>query len=76
MHSKISNNKRKQARNAIMLKSPGTKPVSTLTHSTGEVAEHFIKWRTAQSEARDLGNNCSPDTGLADYLVYIDVNSK
>jgi len=59
-----------------MLKSAGTPPVSTLTHSTGEVAEHFIKWRTAQSEAQALGNNCSPDTGLADYIEYIDAKSR
>ena len=76
MHSTISNNKRQAKRNASMLKSPTTPPVSTATHSSKEVAEHFMAWRTAQAEARSLGNNCSPDTGLADYIEYIDAKSR
>jgi hypothetical protein len=76
MHSTISNHKRRDKRKASMLKSAGTPPVSTATHSSKEVAEHFLAWRTAQSEAQALGNNCSPDNGLADYIEYIDAKSR
>lgn len=51
MHTKISNNKRKQRR--------VRQPVSTLTHTTREVAEHFIKWRENLNETM-IGHNGGP----------------
>ena len=51
MHTEISNNKRKQRR--------VRQPVSTLTHTTREVAEHFLKWREKLNETM-IGHNGGP----------------
>ena len=48
---RISNNKRKQRR--------VRQPVSTLTHTTREVAEHFLKWRENLKETM-IGHNGGP----------------
>ena len=50
MHTIPSNNKRKSKQQKLALlrqaKSQDKKPmVSTLTHTTREVAEHFLEWR-------------------------------
>tara|TARA_B100000900_G_scaffold401520_1_gene406298 strand:+ start:523 stop:693 length:171 start_codon:yes stop_codon:yes gene_type:complete len=52
MHTQISNNKRQQRRAA-------RQPVSTLTHTTREVAEHFLKWREKLRETM-IGHNGGP----------------
>lgn len=52
MHTEISNNKRKQRR-------VKHQPVSTLTHTTREVAEHFLKWRENLKETM-IGHNGGP----------------
>ena len=51
MHTEISNNKRKQRR--------VRQPVSTLPHTTREVAEHFLKWRENLKETM-IGHNGGP----------------
>lgn len=35
-------------------------PVSTLTHTTREVAEHFLKWREQQKKKSLIGHNGGP----------------
>tara|TARA_Y100001937_G_scaffold82531_1_gene111672 strand:- start:2018 stop:2152 length:135 start_codon:yes stop_codon:yes gene_type:complete len=35
-------------------------PVSTLTHTTREVAEHFLKWREQQKLNSLIGHNGGP----------------
>ena len=51
MHTEISNNKRKQRR--------VRQPVYTLTHTTTEVEEHFLKWRENLKETM-IGHNGGP----------------
>jgi len=36
------------------------RPVSTLTHSTKEVALHFLKWREQQKKNSLIGHNGGP----------------
>jgi len=36
------------------------KPVSTETHSTRFVAEHFLKWRELQKKNSKIGHNGGP----------------
>ena len=35
-------------------------PVSTLTHTTREVAVHFLAWREAQKNKSMIGHNGGP----------------
>ena len=76
MHTEISNNKRKtkQQRLALLrqnkyqiddkgvVRSAKTKRplVSTLTHTTKQVAEHFLKWRDSLKKTM-IGHNGGPD---------------
>ena len=64
MHTIPSNNKRKAKQQKLALlrkaKSEDKKPmVSTLTHTTREVAEHFFKWRENLKETM-IGHNGGP----------------
>ena len=44
-----------------MKKAKIKKPVSTLTHSTREVAENFLKWREQQKKNSLIGHNGGPN---------------
>jgi len=72
-HTKISNNKRANAQKKAILrrngiaglkldnKKPSRPLMSTLTHTTKEVAEHFIKWRDSLKTSRSMiGHNGGP----------------
>ena len=69
-HTKISNNKRANAQKKAILRRNGIaglkldnnskRPLmSTLTHSTREVAEHFVKWRDSLKKSM-IGHNGGP----------------
>lgn len=63
MHTIPSNNKRKTKQQKLALlrkaKSEDKKPmVSTLTHTTREVAEHFLEWRKRFKKL--IGHNGGP----------------
>jgi len=61
MHTDILNNKRKNRKNVsgLLNKKSIKVPVSTETHTTREVAEHFLKWREAQKKTL-IGHNNPP----------------
>ena len=75
MHTRISNNKRGQRQKQALLKRnrrsvqhlqnaktiEKRQPVSTLTHSTREVAEHFLEWREQQKDLSMIGHNNPPE---------------
>ncbi len=43
-----------------MKKAKTKRPVSTLTHTTREVAEHFLKWREQLNKNSLIGHNGGP----------------
>ena len=43
-----------------MIKAKIKRPVSTLTHTTREVALHFLKWREQQKKNSLIGHNGGP----------------
>lgn len=57
MHTNILNNKRKNQSLGLVNKKNINVPVSTVTHTTREVAEHFLKWREAQKKTQTGHNN-------------------
>ena len=60
MHTNILNNKRKNRTSGLLNKKNINVPVSTVTHTTREVAEHFLKWREAQKKTL-IGHNKPPN---------------
>jgi len=63
MHTNILNNKRKNRKNTSSLvnKKNIDVPVSTVTHTPREVAEHFLKWREEQKKIKGIGHNNPPN---------------
>lgn len=66
MHTSISNNKRKARMASSLVNKKSIKPelrqpVSTLTHSSREVALHFLEWREAQQNNSLIGHNNPPN---------------
>jgi|TARA_B110000503_G_scaffold39960_1_gene65667 hypothetical protein len=61
MHTNISNNKRKARASALVNKLNIRVPVSTVTHTTEEVAKHFLAWRKAQKKNSLIGHNNPPN---------------
>ena len=63
MHTNILNNKRKNRKNTsgLVNKKNINVPVSTVTHTTREVAEHFLKWREEQKGIKGIGHNNPPN---------------
>ena len=47
--------------NKKSIKPEPKKPVSTLTHSSREVALHFLEWREAQQNNSLIGHNNPPN---------------
>ena len=68
MHTTISKNKKQQRvmmrRNVSALKNEKStevrQPVSTLTHTTRQVAEHFLAWRNRLKNSL-IGHNNPPE---------------
>ncbi len=44
-------------------------PVSTLTHTTREVAEDFLRWREEQKLKSMIGHNNPPDDDELDVSI-------
>ena len=61
MHTNITNNKRKARASGLMNKKNIRVPVSTVTHTTAEVAAHFLAWREAQRNKSLIGHNNPPN---------------
>jgi hypothetical protein len=61
MHTNITNNKRKARASGLMNKKNIRVPVSTVTHTTEEVAKHFLEWRKAQANKSLIGHNNPPN---------------
>lgn len=61
MHTNILNNKRKNRNTSSLVNKKNINvPVSTVTHTAREVAEHFLKWREAQKKTL-IGHNNPPN---------------
>ena len=68
MHTEISNNKKQKRammrRNVSALKNEKSievrQPVSTITHTTRQVAEHFLAWRNRLKNSL-IGHNNPPE---------------
>jgi|ETN07SMinimDraft_1059922.scaffolds.fasta_scaffold219290_2 hypothetical protein len=61
MHTNILNNKRKNRNTSGLVNKKNINvPVSTVTHTAREVAEHFLKWREAQKKTL-IGHNNPPN---------------
>jgi len=62
MHTNINNNKRKARQVAGLLNKKNIRvPVSTVTHTTAEVAKHFLEWRKQKQNKTLIGHNNPPN---------------